>query len=83
MTVFYLLIVLAIAAGSAHFAVRWLRARRRRRQAEGEHVARQQRIDNLDELISTGERDKHFDRDVATRLRAAVADLRTESLRQA
>jgi cbb3-type cytochrome oxidase subunit 3 len=59
----------------------WIwRQQRRRRRTEDEQTARRRRIDQLDELVTSGERSDRFAPDVAERLRHAVAALREESL---
>jgi Flp pilus assembly protein TadB len=59
----------------------WIRRKqRRRRRTQDEQAARRRRIDQLDELVTSGERSAHFVPEVAERLRHAVAALREESL---
>jgi hypothetical protein len=74
-----LLVLFAIVAAAALCAWLW-RKHRRRRCVEDMHATRQRRIDHLDELIDTGERDARLAEDVAARLRHLVGELRAESL---
>ena len=79
MNLLYSLIVLGLGAVAARLALKQLRARRRRRHADGERHARRQRLDRLAELVADGEHGGHLAPEIAARLRRFVEDLRAEA----